>query len=98
MILFNADLILRPKVVVHCDTREKAFNLLQWSDSIGRKWSSKRGYLSNLRWDEFKQDTCYNINSGLYGSKADEVYSTSFRILSYDEVLLVQSPLKELYN
>ena len=48
MIEFDYDRIVQPNVVVHCDTEEKAINLLKWADSVGLKWCTNKKKLFRM--------------------------------------------------
>lgn len=97
MVLFNADLILKSKVAVHCCTKEKAINLLSWANSLGETWDSGDSYLKLDNWGRYEENTCYNINSGRYASIAT-YNDLSYTILEYDDVLLDQSLLRRIYD
>lgn len=55
------------KLAIHCDTEEKANELLKAFDKLGKKWANGISYLDVNFWDKYKEKTCYK-NSGFYGS------------------------------
>ena len=60
---FNAKEIL----VIHCDTEEKAKQLLEAFDRLGKEWSNGESYLEVTNWSMAEKETCYD-NKGLYSS------------------------------
>ena len=57
------------KLVIHCDTKEKAKKLCKAVDDIGRKWCSGNSYVEYNCWYFYDKDTCYT-NNGEYCGKA----------------------------
>ena len=51
-------------IAIHCDTREKAEDLMDFLDRIGVIWATKDRLTDNNchEWEVHKQDTCYSIN------------------------------------
>ncbi len=54
----------KEKLAIHCDTKEKAKQLLKAFDKMGKKWSAGDSYLEYIYWSPYKQNTCYNNNNG----------------------------------
>lgn len=52
-------------LAIHCDTEEKAKDLLKAFDKLGKKWFSKTSYLEDTNWDFYECYTCY-MNNGTY--------------------------------
>lgn len=50
---------------IHCDTEEKAKELLKAFDKLGKTWHSKTSYLEDTNWDFYEYYTCY-MNNGMY--------------------------------
>jgi len=86
--MFDYDKIMKPNTVVHCDTKEKAINLIRWADSMGLKWCDGEKYtLTCNEWDIRKTQTCYGIYKGYFSPK--EYYEIKgYTILKYEEVLI----------
>ena len=61
---FNKDLIMQKKTVVHCKTKKESEMLLNWAHSQGLSTS----YLDKICFEDFKDQTCYNLLDGAYGS------------------------------
>ena len=77
---FNAKEI----VVIHCDTEEKAKQLLKAFDKMGKKWSNGESYLEVTNWSMAEKETCYD-NKGLYSSY--KIYKENdFNIYEFENV------------
>lgn len=44
----------KEKLVIHCDTEEKANKLLRKFDELGKKWGSGESYLLQNEWKRYK--------------------------------------------
>lgn len=51
---------------IHCDTEEKANDLLIVLNRLGKKWLSGESYLADNNWNSYKAKTCYGLD-GSYG-------------------------------
>ena len=50
-------------LAIHCNTEEKANQLLEAFDKLGKKWFSGYSYLVINCWESYKENTCYdNLN------------------------------------
>ena len=87
MTQFNYDLIMQPRTVVHCDTKEKALELLAWADSKGLEWFTGKRYSVVDRWDAYTHNTCYCLFLGEY-SDVSYYQGEGYTILKYEDVLL----------
>ena len=86
MIEFNYDKIMKHNTVVHCDTEEKANNLLKWADSIGL--TKDNSYLNN-NWYIHKKETCYNL---YYGKCSFYNYYKDYcKIYKYEDVIMEEN-------
>lgn len=85
--LFDYNKIMQKDTVVHCDTEEKAKKLLEWADSKGLKWCNEDGYINDICWGEHKENTCYELFKGKFGSLNWNMIN-NYTILTYEEVLL----------
>lgn len=57
----------KEKLVIHCNTKEKANKLLKAFDKMGKTWENGSSYLEMNSWFDCKEDTCYS-NDNLYAS------------------------------
>jgi len=57
---------LGPKDVVHCDTEEKANEILKLAHKAGKRWSSGNSFLSANNYLSYKSETCYDFNDGSF--------------------------------
>ena len=86
MIKFDYEKIMQIDTVVHCDTYEKAINLLKWADSIGLKWCDSDSYLNNA-WGTYKEETCYYFYKGMYYYR--NYYNMyGYKIHKYEDVIV----------
>lgn len=60
---FNSKEIL----VIHCDTEEKAKQLLEAFYRLGKEWNNGESYLEVTNWSMAEKETCYD-NKGFYSS------------------------------
>lgn len=67
---FNWKKFINGKIVVHCDTEEKAIDFLKQCHDRGMTWCNGDIILSkNNEWNIFKENTCYEYDYGVaYGS------------------------------
>jgi hypothetical protein len=86
MIEFDYDKIMKENVVVHCDTEEKANNLLLWADSKGLKWSDYKSYKYNF-WNVYWQKTCYDLYNGEF-TNYNYYKNNNYKIYKYEDVIL----------
>jgi hypothetical protein len=59
---------IKENEVVHCPTEEEAIEFLKLAHEAGHMWASGHFYISTIRWEYAKTDTCYNIKRGGYAS------------------------------
>lgn len=57
------------RCVMHCKTEDEAKVFCKYLDSIGRKWRSGASYLLHVGWDAYKDQICYDFNSGRHSNK-----------------------------
>ena len=55
-------------VVMHCKTRECAKEFCEYLSSIGKTWRGGTSYNVRTNFDMYEARTCYNFQSGQYGS------------------------------
>ena len=93
MIEFDYNKIMNPNTFVHCDTEEKAINLLKWADSIGETWCSGTGqsYLKYNNWFVHEGETCYNLYIGIYDHYGN-CKEKNYKILKYEDVFINKYP------
>lgn len=54
--------------VIHCKTLQEARALLKIFDSLGLTWTYAKSYLTETKWESYKENTCYCPKSGTYSS------------------------------
>lgn len=74
----------KEKLVIHCNTKEKANKLLKAFDKIGKTWSTGLSYLKMNYWYEYEEDTCYS-NNNLY-EYIDYYKSRQTKIYEFEDI------------
>ena len=74
--------LIKENVVFHCDTEEKANELLKKAHELGYKWQYGFSYLDNNYYIKCEEDTCYYINQGSYGGLGYYI-DEGFKIIEY---------------
>lgn len=74
----------RENVGIQCKTHSIAKQILFIANHLGYGWTShdepQYSYIDDDAWDDFKQETCYDINEGTYGS-VDDFNRENYEIL-----------------
>lgn len=89
---------------MHCKTEDEAKSFCRYLDSIGRKWIDGQSYLSTTHWEKYREQTCYSINTGVFGSLSFYQKYTTCTILEWsdfgneNEVLQETSKIDKLAN
>lgn len=80
-----------PQTVVHCDTEEKATQVLKIAHEAGYDgFSDGTKYLEDNKYERYKEDTCYQIKQGWYSGL--EYYSAQgYKIITAEEVIKANS-------
>ena len=77
-------------MAIHCDTEEKANELLQAFDKLGKKWSNSISYLLNNLYSIRRQSTCYAINDGYCGyvwyEEDDDTIYKFYTVYEFEDV------------
>jgi len=55
--------------VFHCESEELANKLLNIAHDLGYKWRNKNLFTECNAWENYKENTCYNIKSGGFCEK-----------------------------
>ena len=66
----------KEKLAIHCNTKEKAKQLLAAFDKLGKKWWTGESYLLENDWKCYEEESCYS-NKGTYTKKSD------FELMNY---------------
>lgn len=66
----------KENLAIHCNTKEKANELLKAFDKLGKKWADGDSYLGDTCYNYFGKITCYT-NTSMVGR-----YNT-FKIVNY---------------
>ena len=75
----------KDKLVIRCDTEEKANKLLKEFDKLGKNWWTGEGYLENTCFDTYKDETCYS-NAGEY-EQTEHYKDENTKIYSFEDVI-----------
>ncbi len=76
----------KEKLAIHCDTKEKAKQLLKAFDKMGKTWSAGSKYLEYNYWNSYKQNTCYNNNNGY--CSIDWCKEEDYKIYEFEDVIV----------
>lgn len=82
--------LLNGRIVIHCDTEEKAKNLLSYLDSKGFKWISGVKPTDYTNWWVYTKDTCYRFSIDrkfIFFSDYKDYESEDYEIISYEEFM-----------
>jgi hypothetical protein len=63
---FNID-DYKGNYAMHCKTEKEAEDFYKYLDSVGKRWSSGDRYTELNYWDDYKEETCYGFNEGMFG-------------------------------
>ena len=74
------------KVVMHCKTREEAEAFCKEMDKAGLTWRLGHRYSEFNYFEEYKQNTCYHFNEGVYGN-IEGYIKMGFKILEYSDYM-----------
>lgn len=55
--------------VMHCASEEEANEFCAIMKQNKRTWSSGMSYSVTNKWDEYKEETCYNFNNGQFATR-----------------------------
>jgi hypothetical protein len=72
-------------IVIHCDTEEKANELLKAFDKMGWRWSGAIRYTSCNCWEVNKDGTCYCPSAGIF-AHIDWCKGHSYTVVEFDDV------------
>ncbi len=82
---YDYNKIMQENTVVHCDTEEKAKDLLEWADACGLRWLSGKDY-SVLNYQDHSEETCYYLNNGEFSGLLYFTNARHYNILTPEEV------------
>lgn len=71
------------KYVMHCKSEAEARTFCDFLHKAGRAWNNGETYAGFTEWSEFKEDTVYFFNEGLYGSF--ENVGSEYKILEWSD-------------
>lgn len=78
--------LIGERVAVHCDTEEKAKDLLRRLHTLGGKWATKPSLLDDTSYEVYEKETCYNISnlSELVFGSVSTFEFKGFRVFNYE--------------
>lgn len=76
---------VQENVAVHCPTEEQAKELLYFAHKCGLKWSSGAAYIEKNYWYNYRENSCYALYEGKYGS-VQRYKEYGYKILGYDGI------------
>lgn len=81
--------------VMHCKTEEEAKEFCKFLHKCGRKWYSGDSYDKITNFNEYKSNTIYFFNEGLYGELE---YNADYTILEFDDFIITDENIEVLNN
>lgn len=72
------------KLVIHCDTEEKAITLLKAFDKAGYRWSNYEKYIEANYWKVYEYNTCYSNEKRYADIKFYQNYN--YKILEFKDI------------
>ena len=97
--MFDYSKIIQNRVVIHCDTEDKAKKLLEWATNNDLKWTDGSSYQETNRYSHYERQTCYHLYSGSYGNIGFYL-DNDYTVYEFDGVFKGEeekSVLKNLY-
>ena len=85
MMYFKEELLTK-EIAVQCETEEQADVLLNWLHFKGKKWGDGESYLVSNRWYRNENNTCYEIQDGIY-AHVDFYKESNVPIISFAEAI-----------
>ena len=89
---------LKSRMVVHCDTEEKAKTFIKECYKQGFTWWGNRYTYENTSWYDYEQDTVYFLNDRYITYGDLDYYETrthDFKLYEYDDLFKDRKPLGE---
>lgn len=78
----------KDKLAIHCDTEEKAKQLLKAFDKMGKKWASGQSYLEVNCWNGYEENTCYSNNNGY--AFINWYKENNYKIYDFEDVIFFE--------
>ena len=79
----------KEKLVIHCNTEEKANKLLTAFDKLGEKWLCGNNYLEYNYWKYGEENICYD-NHNTYAS-INWYKSKKYKVYDFDDVIIKEN-------
>jgi hypothetical protein len=67
-------------IVIHCKTEQEAIKCCELADKMGYRWANDRRFITDNRWEMFKERTCYNFYEGAYWSEQSYITYSDYTI------------------
>lgn len=74
--------LIKPNTVFHCNTQEKADELLKKAHDLKYTWNSGHSYLNKDYWHFRKENSCYYIYEGVY-KEIKHCREDNYKIIEY---------------
>lgn len=84
--IFNIEDYASEKVVMHCDTEEKAKVFCNYLDKLRKYWQSGDRYSKYTFWEHYTTNTCYNFVRGTH-SDLSNFQMKGYMILEFDDFI-----------
>ena len=82
---FNLRKFKSKRIVIHCDTEEKAEDLMELLNRLGSVWSNYNSLISENYWHKYNHSTCYNLtNYGLGFADVGYYFKEGYEIIDWE--------------
>lgn len=55
--------LINKPYAIHCKTKREAERIAKLLHKLGATWATERSLLSATRWEDYKEEHCYNISN-----------------------------------
>jgi hypothetical protein len=86
---YTIDDLVGEKIVVHCNTQDKANQLMQYFEDNGITWDNGNNPTENSNWYTHKEGICYDLVWGLkklYSGRKDYFLGKHYQIVEFEDI------------
>lgn len=88
---------IKDNEVVHCPTEQEAIEFCKLLHEAGKTWVSGGFYINKNLWEEYQENTCYNVTSGTY-QYFDYFSNSNYIITNVNQFLMKNTNQKVPYT
>ena len=82
--------------VIHCKTEQEMIKVFKVLEEMDLKWATGKELLEKIPWDEYKTETCVEVENGkVYYADCSYYakYCPSLRIYSFEELAQIENKI-----